>query len=1064
MKRKIAILLAAIMTTSAISAFAAQTKSPSIEGSTGSAGLNSVIYEMVTTFGDSSGSHYSDYFYLSDLDSLTQNSFSISLIDKVIDDFRDELTAREGVVKIELSSSGSGTISAGDTFRITLENGVFDSDLIGVTNPSVLAYRNVATKANTSGEQGYTLLSVVDDGDGGVVYVASTVDAEGSETESQYYYIDGVTKNTSYINGGTSATTVSELMNNIFKNSDYTLTEDMYEDGSTYSDNSTAQSYIKNMTDNSDPFLPYLPYSIEIIDETTAEITFLTDIKSSDIQRGTAKVASYFSYDSETIDSYKTYTVTEEDETQLYLAIPLGNAVEATNGDTVTATVDGYGNSNVVSGTVTIANVISSGSTYIDTKYIDTKVFEDDFTPSEIIIRENSRDSFNNSATLTFKLSSGYYFGSYSSKSDTAILSNLTDGTEYTYAEIGDYVTVSDTTITFNIKGMVSAGILEDNDDGLFFISGNDKESIKIVLPTVYADDDNTSYGDVKLTFSSNQSTITKETVTIGTRSTAGITISVGSVPTIVKGRYYLRNSSLNTDGNYSAEFEISESVLGTLVNTKNLDITVPSGVKIVDAELVSSSNFYTYDGTNRSSLDLSDSCSITNSGKTLRFVKSKWTTSSSSTAKVKVKLILSVDAAYEDEDITVTVSGGGLTSSVEAVIASTMDPFTISAERKDINIGYQSYDVNDIIITENEAGMFMEGESIEISLSAPYGTSEMGFTNATVTVTSGDLEISPVSGSKYLNSDTGISIYVDSASTEASTITISNVQIGTTRSVPYGTYNLLIGGGAVINNDVLSSDDKTPLNLSYTTLNSELSAALVSEGYADLNVNSDIVNLSDSAEKAKLLLDRFDADSDSYELSDYINVITATTDTISKEVRVTIDSSTILIDNEEVEIDVAPYIQASTGSTMVPLRFVTSFLLGESTSLDEAQESSIISWDSDTKTVTIFVNSGSSQRIIQFQANSSNMIIDGTTVPMANGAVAEIVDSRMFVPFRALGNALGVTVSWDETTRTAIYNPSSSSSSSSATTTTTTTTTTTEEETETTTEETTETTTEDEE
>jgi hypothetical protein len=30
----------------------------------------------------------------------------------------------------------------------------------------------------------------------------------------------------------------------------------------------------------------------------------------------------------------------------------------------------------------------------------------------------------------------------------------------------------------------------------------------------------------------------------------------------------------------------------------------------------------------------------------------------------------------------------------------------------------------------------------------------------------------------------------------------------------------------------------------------------------------------------------------------------------------------------------------------------------------------------------------------------------------------------RLFIPFRALGNALGVTVDWDAATRTAIYNP----------------------------------------
>ena len=50
-------------------------------------------------------------------------------------------------------------------------------------------------------------------------------------------------------------------------------------------------------------------------------------------------------------------------------------------------------------------------------------------------------------------------------------------------------------------------------------------------------------------------------------------------------------------------------------------------------------------------------------------------------------------------------------------------------------------------------------------------------------------------------------------------------------------------------------------------------------------------------------------------------------------------------------------------------------------------------------------------------------MVVDGTPIPMEYGVVAEITDSRMFVPFRALGQALGVPVDWDAETRTAIYN-----------------------------------------
>jgi archaellum component FlaG (FlaF/FlaG flagellin family) len=79
--------------------------------------------------------------------------------------------------------------------------------------------------------------------------------------------------------------------------------------------------------------------------------------------------------------------------------------------------------------------------------------------------------------------------------------------------------------------------------------------------------------------------------------------------------------------------------------------------------------------------------------------------------------------------------------------------------------------------------------------------------------------------------------------------------------------------------------------------------------------------------------------------------------------------------------------------------------------------------FDTNSKTATILYAAGSGQKIIQFTAGSAVMVVDGTAITMENGAVAEIKDDRMYVPFRALGTALGVSVSWDEETRTAIYN-----------------------------------------
>lgn len=146
----------------------------------------------------------------------------------------------------------------------------------------------------------------------------------------------------------------------------------------------------------------------------------------------------------------------------------------------------------------------------------------------------------------------------------------------------------------------------------------------------------------------------------------------------------------------------------------------------------------------------------------------------------------------------------------------------------------------------------------------------------------------------------------------------------------------------------------------------------------------------------------------------------TTKSDNVSKQVRVPIGSSSIKIGDKEYAMDSTAYIQTSSNSTMVPLRFVSiATLSGEITGSDE---SSLVNWDSKTKTASITVNSGSETRVIEFTAGSNKMVINGTPITIENGVKAEIKDGRMYVPFRALGSALGIDVSWDSTTRTAIY------------------------------------------
>lgn len=133
-------------------------------------------------------------------------------------------------------------------------------------------------------------------------------------------------------------------------------------------------------------------------------------------------------------------------------------------------------------------------------------------------------------------------------------------------------------------------------------------------------------------------------------------------------------------------------------------------------------------------------------------------------------------------------------------------------------------------------------------------------------------------------------------------------------------------------------------------------------------------------------------------------------------DIKVTIGNKTVLVGEQAFEIDAEPYIQAETNSTLVPLRFVSAAL--RDSNIDDADNSENIVWDNATKTVTII----DGNKNIIFTAMSNTMQVDGSNIAMENGAFAEISNGRMYVPFRALGQALDVNVEWDQDTKTAIY------------------------------------------
>lgn len=503
-------------------------------------------------------------------------------------------------------------------------------------------------------------------------------------------------------------------------------------------------------------------------------------------------------------------------------------------------------------------------------------------------------------------------------------------------------------------------------------VASDKASAIRLENIEVVADDEDDDWGEVKLTVSG--ASISKETIVIGNRADFGFALTaVEEVPTLVAGRFEFGYGSAKVydDDCVAAQFKFEETIPNTWITERKLEFSVPEGVQIYayefdDAEEVSDS-------------ELEANASLTNDNTTLKIERGiDLGDDRDDCAEFKVKLYLSADADFEG-DVTVSVAGGGVAEDTieDIVIAKVIAPIAISATETKTNLGYQSVATSDITITEAQEGIFLKNGEVVVELDASFGTQEIGFADEGIDYEiDGELEIK-----NFDVNDGAITFKIDKESyNEPSSITFKNVKVGTTRSVPQGAFDIKVSGDAVINN------------------------------YDDDGVDS-------TKNDGKGIFDT----TSSYSFNNYLTVGTVT-GTFDDTVKVTIGEKTILINDEAQDMDVAPYIQASSNSTMVPLRFVAVALGVDPASISNPDESSKVTWDANTKTVAIYYGAGINMKIVKFTAGSNEMSVNGTVLPMENGVTAEIKDGRMFVPFRALGNALGVNVTWDADTKTATY------------------------------------------
>ena len=337
------------------------------------------------------------------------------------------------------------------------------------------------------------------------------------------------------------------------------------------------------------------------------------------------------------------------------------------------------------------------------------------------------------------------------------------------------------------------------------------------------------------------------------------------------------------------------------------------------------------------------------------------------------IKFILNAAPTFSG-DVKVTL--GGEFDDVELKVAEVKAPYTVEAKTTEVLIDYRYVPVNEIVITEAEEGLLEEGDKIYLEVE------KMDFEDAgSYEVTSGDIEVDVTIED---DDDTAqLEVEVTDDSTEASTITISGLELYLDRTLPVGGYAL---------KDVMSFDKE----------GKPLSTNILWENSSDVEGDADKKEYGYDKNgvfkyKAVTCNDK------------YVEVVTSGRDnddsTTNRKIVITIGATTMAVGTETITLDTPAYINAEN-YTELPLRAVSEAF------------GATVGWDDPSNTVTIMMG----QRIVSMTIGSKTMYINGTPVQM--NTAPEITNERTFVPVRDLANALGISkIDWNEASQTVTLN-----------------------------------------
>ena len=486
--------------------------------------------------------------------------------------------------------------------------------------------------------------------------------------------------------------------------------------------------------------------------------------------------------------------------------------------------------------------------------------------------------------------------------------------------------------------------------------------------------------GDVAtLTFKSKDFTTVKFEAAKMVEEAVTYTVEDDDLPVLWAGQL-----PQNNDDNEGKSLSVFiEENTGDILNTsRKATFTFPDGIEVVDIDHDALDGVVTNDTDYEFEYEIDENVvTIYNYGEDAE----------SDATDMEIAFILSAAPTFEG-DVTVTL--GGEFDDVEFTVATVKAPYTVEAKTSEVLIDYRYVPVNEIVITEAQEGLLEDGDKIYLEVE------KMDFEDAgSYEVTSGDIDVDVTINDG--SSRQQLEIEVKDSSTEASTITISGLELYLDRTLPVGGYALqnIQADNILWENSHSYEDDRADQDDDYLANASDYVFAdidtMVSDDNDDHKFGYDFNGIFKYKEVTV---------NDSY-----VEVVTQARDqddsTTNRKIVITIGATTMAVGTETITLDTPAYIN-SENYTELPLRAVSEAF------------GATVGWDDASRTVTIMMG----QRIISMTIGSKTMYINGT--PVAMSTAPEITNERAFVPVRDLANALGISkIDWNEASATVTLN-----------------------------------------